>query len=833
MARRSHIAWILSVACMGAAASQVLAQETVPVPLPAKEVIKPSIPTVASSLPLSDVRITGGPLKVAQDADQRDLLALDPDRMLFYLRQRAGLPPKAQSGYGGWDGAGRQLTGHIAGHYLSGISYMFADTGDKRFKDRVDYIVSELAAVQAANKDGYIGALMGNAPGGRGGGGGGGGRGANVVDGKTLFTQLFEGQIRSGGFDLNGMWSPWYVEHKIFAGLRDAYRIAGNKQALQVEIEFAAWVESILKPLSDQQIQQMLQTEFGGMNEVLADLYADTGDKRWLDLSGKFEHFRVITPMANKVDNLGGLHGNTTIPKVYGDLKRYIYSGNELDGNAANFFWEAVVDHHTFATGGHGYDESFGRADALSSEVDGTGQRSQDLRTCESCNVYNMMKMTRTLFSLHPDNKYTEFLERGIFNHVLASIDPATGQTCYMVPVGVNVTHEYQNMQSDFTCCVGTGYESQALHADGMYNESPDKLWVNLYAPSTAKWTGGGMTFSMATEFPLGETATMTINGTTDASDRTISFRHPAWAGEGFAIKVNGAAVPVESKAGSYVDVKRAWNKGDTITVTLPKTLHTEPLPDNPNGLALMWGPLVLGGDLGSGRGGGGGGGRGAKGATPDEVFVTADKALDKWLKPVSGKPGTFQAMTAGKQEITFVPFYQLAERKYGIYFDVYTPAELAKTNPNNAALAAEQQKLQAMTVSYAQPGQMQPETDHNFQGGDNTSPVTVADQPGRKGSTWFSFDMGVDPSKTLTLVVTYNGGETAKRTFDILVDGSKLASETVNAGTATSKFNDVSYKLPADVVKGKEKVTVRFQATDGNEIAGVFGIRVTKAEGQ
>jgi hypothetical protein len=323
----------------------------------------------------------------------------------------------------------------------------------------------------------------------------------------------------------------------------------------------------------------------------------------------------------------------------------------------------------------------------------------------------------------------------------------------------------------------------------------------------------------------------MTINGTLDGAEHVISFRRPAWAGQGFAIKVNGAAVPVDSKAGSYVDVKRSWNKGDTVTISLPKTLHTEPLPDNPNRMALLWGPLVLGGDLGAGNARGGGG-RGAKGATPDEVFVEADKAIDKWLKPVSGKPGTFQAMTAGKQEITFVPFYQLAQHKYGIYWDVYTPAELAKVSPNVAMLAAQQQKLQAITISYAQPGMMQPETDHNFQG-EASTPVTVNDQPGRKGSGWFSFDMGVDPTKSLSLLVTYNGGETAKRTFDILVDGSKLASETVNAGTAASKFNDVTYKLPADLVKGKEKVTVRFQATGGNEIAGVFGIRVTKADGQ
>ncbi|HVT80063.1 MAG TPA: beta-L-arabinofuranosidase domain-containing protein, partial [Phycisphaerae bacterium] len=408
MVRRSILALILSAAAFGAVGSSASA-ETIPVPAPAPLAIKPAIPNVVNPVPLGDVRLTGGPLKAAQDADQKTLLGLEPDRMLFFLRQRAGLQPKAARGYDGWDGAGRNLTGHIAGHYLSAISYMFASTGDKQYKDRVDYMVHELKEIQDAQKDGYIGGLMGNAPpapatapasttaAATGAGRRGGARGAQLppVDGKILFEEIAAGQIRSGGFDLNGMWSPWYVEHKLFAGLRDAYRLTGNKEALQVETRFAAWVDSIMGKLTQEQLQGytpeggrriagVLDTEFGGINETLADLYADTGDRHWYDLSSKFEHLRVITPLANKQDILGGLHGNTTIPKLYGELKRYIYTGDERDGNAARFFWDATVFHHTFATGGHGYDESFGPADKLSQQVDGTGQRSQDLRTCES-----------------------------------------------------------------------------------------------------------------------------------------------------------------------------------------------------------------------------------------------------------------------------------------------------------------------------------------------------------------------------------------------------------------------------------------------------------------
>src|SRR5215468_2376814 len=252
-------------------------------------------------LPLNSVRLTGGPLKHAQELDAQYLLQLEPDRMLAYLRQRAGLEPKGKP-YGGWDGAGKQLTGHIAGHYLSAVSLMWAATGDARFKERADYIVGELKTIQDAQGDGYLGALMD-------------GQG---VDGKIRFQELCKGMIRSGGFDLNGLWSPWYVEHKIFAGLRDAYRYTGSRTALDVEVRFAAWAENILSPLSAEQIQRMLATEFGGMNEVLADLYADTGDARWLALSGKFHHAAIVDRLAERKDILPGVHGNTQIPKLYG-----------------------------------------------------------------------------------------------------------------------------------------------------------------------------------------------------------------------------------------------------------------------------------------------------------------------------------------------------------------------------------------------------------------------------------------------------------------------------------------------------------------------------------
>lgn len=776
------------------------------------EVITDAVTCAARPLPLSDVRLTGGPLKHAQDLDAEYLLKLEPDRMLYYLRKEAGLEPKAKEGYGGWDGPGRNLTGHIAGHYLSAVSYMYAATGDPRFKQRADYMVQQFKEIQDKQGDGYLGALMGSE----------GRRGSRtLVDGKKLFDELAQGTIRSGGFDLNGMWSPWYVEHKLFAGLRDAYRLTGNKTALQVEIKFAGWVDSILSKLNHDQIQRMLNTEFGGMNEVLADLYSDTGDPRWRKACDYFEHEAIVDPLAKHEDILAGKHGNTQVPKLLGELKRYIYTADQTSGSAAKFFWDQVVYHHSFATGGHGHDEYFGPPDKLNSIVDG--------RDDESCNVYNMLKMTRVLFALHPSDKYAEYQERALFNHVLASIDPKDGRTCYMVPVGRGVTHEYQDMFHSFTCCVGTGMENHALHGYGIYNESGNKLWVNIYTPSTANWKSAGVKLEMVTDFPEGESATLKLS-LQSRKQFTLAMRRPAWAGEGFAVSINGDGIKDLPAPGSYVELSRTWKSGDTIALVLPKKLHEEPLPDNPRRVALMWGPLVLAGDLGPEQRRG----RRNRSAVSESVpvFVAAEQPVTDWLKPVPGKPGSFRTADVGRpNDVDFMPFYRLHERTYAVYWDLFTPQEWEQKARDVAAEEARQHKLELATVAYVQPGEMQPERDFNQQGEDS-EPDRVMGHPARRGSKWFSFDVPVDSSHPMALVVTYNSDEWRKRTFDILVDGQRVGEQVVEKG-GPPHFFDAEYAIPAELVKGRQKVTVRFQATGGNEIAAVFGIRMIRADAE
>lgn len=747
----------------------------------------------AQALPLAAVRLTGGPLKKAQEVDAQYLLSLEPDRMMAYFRVRAGLQPKAK-GYGGWDGDGKNLTGHIAGHYLSAVSLMYAATGDPRFKERADYLVREMKEVQDKNGDGYLGALEG---------------------GREKFNEVARGEIRSGGFDLNGLWAPWYVLHKIYAGLRDAYRHAGNKEALDVEIKFAQWAEGILSKLDEAQTQKMLNTEFGGMNEVLADLYADTGDKRWLTLSHRFEHHVVLDPLKIGEDKLAGLHGNTQVPKLVGSLARYLADGDKTDGEAARFFWERVVNHHSFATGGHGKDEYFGPPDKLNDRIDG--------RTAESCNVYNMLKLTRELFTVQPDIRYAEFQERALFNHVLASLDPESGRSCYMVPVGRGVQHEYQDMQHNFTCCVGTGMESHALHGDGIYYEAPGKLWVNLYTPSTANWAAQKAKLTVESDFPEGPNATLKIE-LPKAKKFALLLRRPSWAGDGFKISLNGKPLKIVSAPGSYVELNRAWKNGDTVSLQLPKALHLEAVPDNSRRAAILWGPLVLAGDLGP-----------HNDATLRKVhqqipvFVAADQAPSAWIQPVNNQPGTFSSKGTGSEsDVQLVPFYRLHNRTYAVYWDLFSPAEW---QVEAAKIAAERQRLaqmEAATVSFVQPGEMQPERDFNQQG-EETEPRRVLGRAGRFGRKWFSFDMPADSTQPLKLVATYNSDEWRNRTFDILVDGQRIASQKVER-QLPGRFFDVEYVVPAALLLNKTKITVRFEATGGNEIATVFGLRLVRS---
>ncbi|MFO7732225.1 MAG: glycoside hydrolase family 127 protein, partial [Candidatus Aminicenantes bacterium] len=432
--------------------------------------------------------------------------------------------------------------------------------------------------------------------------------------------------------------------------------------------------------------------------------------------------------------------------------------------------------------------------------------------------------------------RYADFHERALFNHILGSMDPSDGATCYMVPVGQGVAREYQDMERGFTCCVGSGMESHALHGDGLYFEHGDTLWVNIYAPSTADWRSRGVKLTMATSFPEGEEAALTIE-TKKPRSFEIALRRPFWAGEGFAVRVNGAPVDV-SETLPYVRVRRTWKTGDTIELTLPKTLRLEPLPDNPERAAILWGPLVLAGDLGPmperrRRGESGAAAAPAAPRPTTPVLVTPETEAASWLKPAEGDPLTFRTEGVGRdRDVELVPFYRLHRRTYTVYWDILTPEKWEGRAADLRAAEDARRKLEAATVAFAQPGQMQTERDFNMQSGDS-SPAQLRGRYGRRAVDWFSFDVSVDPSTPLELIVTYNREERAERAFAVMVDGLKLGEQRISRRSPQEKeeFFDVVYPIPAEAVAGKRKVTVRFEGLEGRETGAVYGLRVVRAD--
>lgn len=741
----------------------------------------------AEPFSLGDVRLLGGPWLFANQADAKYLLTVDPDRLLHSFRVNSGLPPKAPI-YGGWEDSG--LAGHSLGHYLTACSQQYAATHDKRYKDKVDYIVSELTACQKNRPDGYIAAMP---------------------NGDKVWAEVKRGEIRSGGFDLNGLWSPWYTHHKVLAGLLDAYRLAGNREALTVAEKFADWAIDETKNLTDEQWQKMLACEYGGMNDALAELYAATGQRKYLDLSRKFYDNRVLAPLAEGEDDLSGKHSNTQIPKIIGLARLYELTGDAKDRKTAEFFWDRIVNHRTYVIGGNSDHEYLGPADKLNDAL--------STNTCETCNTYNMLKLTRHLFEWEPKASYADFYERAHLNDILASQDPDDGMMCYFVPLASGAFRTHSTPFDNWTCCHGTGMENHTKHADSVYfHAGKERLYVNQYIPTELNWKQAGVVLKQTTNFP--EDGRVALDVERGSHEFTLAIRHPYWAAEPVDVKVNGQVVAHSTEPSSYIEVKRRWKAGDRVTFDLPMTLRTEAMPDNPNRVAVLYGPVVLAADLGSPDG--------PRPRTP--VLVTDGRPVSEWLKPVPGKPLEFVAADAGRPDaLTMRPFYRLNEDRYAVYFDQFTEDQWQQTEAEYRAEEARQKDLEARTIDFMRIGEMQPERDHNLK----AEKTDVRDSDGRGFRTplaggWFEFEMKVNPSEANDLVMTYWGNPRYRPEFDVLVDGQKIATETLPRLKA-NKFFDVTYPLPAEATKGKTKITVRVQAIEGRPSGSVAGARTVR----
>lgn len=743
----------------------------------------------AEEFRLEDVRLLDGPFKHAMMKDAEYLLRLDADRLLSGFRKEAGLKPKAEA-YGGWESM--TIAGHSLGHYLSACALMFAATGDVRFRERVNYIIAELEECQRANGNGYV---------------------AAIPNGKKIFQEVSAGDIRVKPFDLNGGWVPWYTLHKLFAGLLDAHRYLQSTRALGIAVKLADWADATVAKLNEEQFQRMLDCEHGGMNEVLAEVYARTGNQKYLQLSRRFHHKAVLEPLASREDRLQGLHANTQIPKLIGLARRYELTLDAEDKTAAEFFWQRVVRHHSYVNGGNSDGERFGPPDKLSNRL--------SPNTSETCNTYNMLKLTRHLFEWNASAEYADYYERALYNHILASQDPDDGMVCYYVPMKAGSKKLYSKPFDDFWCCVGTGMENHAKYGEAIYFHNDDSLWVNLFIPSELNWREKGLSLRQETRYPESDKVNFTVKAQKPANF-SLRLRYPGWANN-VSVAVNGRPETVNAKPGSFIEIKRTWKTGDRVELTIPMSLRLEAMPDNPRRVAILYGPTVLAGELG-----------------PEDAettvnlvpaLMTGDRPVSEWIKPATG-PITFQTASAGKpNEFTLYPFYRMHHKRYAVYWDLLNEQQWVERETNYKKELERVRKLEALTIDFVQPGDTKLESEHNLQG----TLQDTGENAGRKWrhareGGWVSFDLKVPPDAPVSLVCSYWGSETGPRTFDILVDGIKIATQSLQ-NDKPGEFFDVTYAIPANVTRGKNKITIRFAGQPGNMAGGFYGVRIIRNE--
>jgi uncharacterized protein len=587
---------------------------------------------LASPFPLKDVKLLPGAFSAAADVNRKYLKTLPPDRLLHTFRRTAGLPSSAEP-LGDWEKPDCELRGHFAGgHYLSACALAFASSGDEDLKRNGDLMVAELAKCQAQHKNGYLSAFP-----------------------QELFDRLRDGV---------DVWAPFYTIHKVIAGHLDMYTLAGNEQALDTVEKMARWVQSWSDPLSEQQMQRVLLVEYGGMGEVLANLYGVTGKREYLELAQRFDKKGLFDPLAAHRDELKGLHVNTHVPQVIAAARLYELTGDKRYWNIADYFWDEVTSERSFCTGGTSNLELW-RSDpgVLSTQLSS--------ETSEDCCAYNMMKLTRHLFAWSPRAQYMDYYERALFNHRMGTIDPETGTTVYYLPLGSGYSKIYAQPFDSFWCCNGTGAEEFAKLADTIYFHDDGSIFVNLYIASELNWTEKGIRITQQTSFPEEQGTTLLVS-TPRPVDIDLKLRVPYWAKSG-SVKVNGRAIAAFADSSSYLILRGPWKNGDRIELSLPMSLHAAPMPDKESLQAAMYGPLVLAARFEE---------------EPKEKWYRHFRAEEKqepeptlqfkgkvedpasWLEPAGGKLA-FSAKSQ-TQAAAFVPLSSIVHERYAVYYEIH-----------------------------------------------------------------------------------------------------------------------------------------------------------------
>ncbi len=765
----------------------------------------------ANEFPLGDVTITGGVLKKARDLNIKTLLQYDCDRLLAPYLKEAGLTPKAKP-YPNWDG----LDGHVGGHYLTAMA-LNACTGSEKCRQRMEYMIGELQACADANVRnhpewgrGYVG---------------------GVPNSDQIWSTFRKGDFKA----FSAAWVPFYNVHKMYAGLRDAYVYCGNEQAKKLFLGFCDWAIDITAGLSDQQMERVLDTEHGGMNEVLADAYALTHERKYLDCAKRFSHRRLLTPLSQRIDCLDNLHANTQVPKIVGFERIAELDGNETYHNASLFFWDIVTGERSLAFGGDSRREHFPSREACTDFIN-------DIDGPETCNTNNMLKLTEDLHRYSPDARFADYYELATFNHILSSQHPEHGGYVYFTPARPRHYRNYSAPNEAMWCCVGTGMENHGKYGQFIYTHKGNALYVNLFVASQLNWRERGVQLRQETVFPYAETSKITI--TEGKGNFAMLVRYPGWVKPGdFTVTVNGRPVDIYSGPSSYVTIDRKWKKGDVVEVRFPMHNSVKYLPNVPQYIALMHGPIMLG----------------MKTGTEDLAHLIADDsrfgqyasgkklpineapilindnidAIANQLTPIEGQPLHFALSTRMVNGIKgeLQPFFEIHDSRYMMYWLALSENNYKAYLDKLAKAEEERQAIEARTVDFVQPGEQQPEADHKMETDrsytGNTNDVFWRDA---RDGHFFSYLMQTGGQKDLSLRIKYWGvGEWKSHEFDILVDDVLVTSVNNTGKYRISEFRYETYEIPANLLEGKSQVRVKFVAKPRKEIGEIYGVRLIK----
>jgi DUF1680 family protein len=719
---------------------------------------------------LTQVRLLDGLEKREMEADRRYLHALPVDDMLWCFRQNVGLPTPGKP-LGGWESPSSEIRGTFVGHYLTACTLMAQSTGDTQLKDKANLMVDEIAKCQQAVGPNFIGAIP-----------------------STYLDRVETGKQ---------IWAPYYVVEKLMTGLLDVYKVFGNKKALEVATRMDAYIRGRAAKLSDRQLDATMTTEFGGMAQMEYNLYDITHNPANLSYAHRWDQAAILGPLALGEDALSGIHANTNLPKVLGAARRYEEVNDPVYRRVVEYFWDRVVNHRTYATGGNNKAEFWGDPDDLAHNLVGNNQ--------ESCTTYNMLKIARTLIRWTADPKYADFYERAYFNGILPTQRPDTGMMIYYLPLAGGDTKAWGTFHDSFWCCYCTGIESFAKLNDSIYFHDKDGLFVNLYVPSELTWSEKGLRLTQQTKFPEEEGSTFTIH-VKHPNDLALNFHVPYWCSR-FRVSVNGQAIPLDAKPSSYAAIRRTWHDGDIVKLTMPMSLRTQPMPDDSALKAVMYGPVVLAGvmdpktpiaeDLNTGY-----------------LNLNPNEDPTKWLTPVAGKPLQFRTV-GQKANLPFIPLYDVIDDRFGVYWDLVKPGserERLLHAEERARTERDARVVDSVDVDGGGPN----ETAHNLFKGISDSGAFNS-RHYRDGSS-FGWDLKIVPDAPMTLSATYWGDDSGARTFDIFVNGQKISTQVLNHDRPGHLF-DVEYPIPASLTRNAANmITVRFQAHEGNTAGGVFG---------